>query len=78
MMNLLVGFEQANKYVIMDASGGHVGYLIEQELGMGNAMARQMFRTHRSFTTHVLDRNKREVLRVSYGRGIYPLASYVE
>ena len=64
MMNILMGFEQANKYVIMDPLGNHIGYLAEQEHGMTNLMARQMLRTRRSFTTHVFDRNQREVLRV--------------
>lgn len=59
------GFEQANKYVIMDPQGNHIGYMAEQELGMGNMMARQWFRTHRSFTTHIFDREMKEVLRVS-------------
>src|SRR6266480_3818545 len=63
MMNILVGFEQANKYVIMDPQGNHIGYMAEQEHGLGNAMARQMLRTHRSFTTHVFDREQKEVLR---------------
>lgn len=63
-MNVMLGFEQANKYVIMDPKGGHVGYMAERELGMGNMMARQMFSTHRSFTTHVFDRHGKEVLRV--------------
>ncbi|KAK5138643.1 hypothetical protein LTR04_004323, partial [Oleoguttula sp. CCFEE 6159] len=63
MMNVMLGFEQANKYVIMDGKGAHIGYLAEQEHGMGNAIARQMLRTHRSFTTHVFDKNEREVLR---------------
>lgn len=63
MMNVMLGFEQANRYVIMDPQGNHIGYLAEQEHGIGNAMARQAFRTHRSFTTHVFDRNEREVLR---------------
>lgn len=63
MMNVLIGFEQANRYIIMDPHGKHIGYLAEQEHGLGNAMARQMFRTHRSFTTHVFDREEREVLR---------------
>lgn len=58
------GFEQANKYVIMDAHGNHVGYIAEQEKGMGNMMARQWLRTHRSFVTHVFDRHENEVLRV--------------
>ncbi|KAH4033968.1 hypothetical protein HBH64_163160 [Parastagonospora nodorum] len=63
MMNVLMGFEQANRYVIMDPHGSHIGYLAEQEHGMGNAVARQMFKTHRSFTTHVFDREEKEVLR---------------
>ena len=64
MMNVLMGFEQANRYVIMDPHGNHIGYLAEQEHGIGSTFTRQMFRTHRSFTTHVFDRNEREVLRV--------------
>ncbi|KAJ5317725.1 hypothetical protein N7508_002233 [Penicillium antarcticum] len=63
MMNVMIGFEQANKYVIMDAQGNHIGYMAEQEKGLGNAMARQWFRTHRSFVTHVFDRQENEVLR---------------
>lgn len=63
MMNVLMGFEQANRYVIMDPHGNHVGYLAERDHGLGNAMARQMFKTHRSFTTHVFDREEREILR---------------
>ena len=65
LMNVMLGFEQANKYVIMDPKGGHIGYMAERDLGMGNMMARQMFSTHRSFTTHVFDRHGKEVLRVS-------------
>lgn len=49
----------------MDAQGNHVGYMAEQEKGMTNAISRQMFRTHRSFVTHVFDRHENEVLRVS-------------
>ena len=63
MMNVMLGFEQANRYVIMDPQGNHIGYMAERELGMGNMMARQMFTTHRSFTTHVFDKHEKEVLR---------------
>ncbi|MCJ1382864.1 hypothetical protein MMC17_005977 [Xylographa soralifera] len=63
MMNIMLGFEQANRYTIMDPQGNHLGYMAEQEFGMGNMMARQSFRTHRSFTTHVFDREMKEVLR---------------
>ena len=67
LMNVMLGFEQANKYVIMDPQGNHIGYMAEMELGMGNMMARQMLTTHRSFTTHVFDKHGKEVLRVSHG-----------
>ena len=50
----------------MDANGHHIGYMAEQERGMTNTMARQWFRTHRSFVTHVFDRHENEVLRVSF------------
>ncbi|KAF2272650.1 Scramblase-domain-containing protein, partial [Westerdykella ornata] len=63
MMNVLMGFEQANRYIIMDPHGNHIGYLAEQDHGIGSALKRQMFRTHRSFTTHVFDREEKEVLR---------------
>jgi len=63
MMNVLMGFEQANRYVIMDPRGNHIGYLAELDHGLGRAVARQMFRTHRSFTTHVFDKEEKEVLR---------------
>ena len=66
LMNVTLGFEQANKYTIMDPRGNHIGYMAERELGMGNMMARQMFSTHRSFTTHVFDIKGTEVLRVGH------------
>ena len=61
---MMLGFEQANKYVIMDGAGQHIGYMAEKDLGTGGMMKRQMFGTHRSFETHVFDRTGREVLRV--------------
>ncbi|KAM0723486.1 hypothetical protein Q7P37_000473 [Cladosporium fusiforme] len=64
MMNIIIGFEQANKYIVMDGAGNTVGYIAEQDHGMGTAFARQMFKTHRSFTTHIFDRYEREVLRI--------------
>lgn len=65
LMNLTIGFEQANKYVILDPQGNHLGFIAERGLGMRNVMARQMFKTHRSFETHVFDKHGREVLRAS-------------
>lgn len=64
MMNVMLGFEQANRYIIMDGQGQTLGYIAEQDHGIGSAMARQVFRTHRSFTTHIFDAQEREVLRI--------------
>ena len=64
MMNVMLGFEQANRYIIMDGHGQTLGYIAEQDHGLGPAMARQLFRTHRSFTTHIFDEREREVLRI--------------
>ncbi|KAF1968759.1 Scramblase-domain-containing protein [Bimuria novae-zelandiae CBS 107.79] len=64
MMNVLMGFEQANRYVIMDPHGNHIGYMAELDHGLGRAVARQAFKTHRSFTTHIFDKQEREVLRL--------------
>lgn len=64
MMNLLIGFEQANRYIIMDGNGQTIGYIAEQDHGIGQSFMRQIARTHRSFTTHIFDRWEREVLRI--------------
>ncbi|KAL8773279.1 MAG: hypothetical protein Q9194_004376 [Teloschistes cf. exilis] len=63
LMNVFIGFEQANKYVILDPQGNHIGFIAEQDNSMGRTMARQLTGTHRSFTTHVFDKHEKEVLR---------------
>lgn len=64
LMNVMLGFEQANKYVILDPQGNHIGFIAEQDNSIGMTMARQMFSTHRSFTAHIFDKHENEVLRV--------------
>ncbi|KAK3047819.1 hypothetical protein LTR09_010794 [Extremus antarcticus] len=63
-MNVMMGFEQANRYIIMDGQGRTLGYIAEQDHGIGRTIVRQLARTHRSFTTHILDSREREVLRI--------------
>ncbi|ETN44660.1 uncharacterized protein HMPREF1541_10330 [Cyphellophora europaea CBS 101466] len=63
MMNVFLGFEQANRYVILDPHGNHIGYMAEHEGGIGRSLGRQFFSTHRAFTTNVFDRHGDEVLR---------------
>lgn len=50
--------------MILDAQGNHIGYMAEQEKGMGNMLSRQWLHTHRPFVTHVFDKHENEVLRV--------------
>jgi hypothetical protein len=49
MMNVFLGFEQANRYVIMNVNGEHVGYLAEEDQGIMSTITRQVLRTHRPF-----------------------------
>ncbi|KAI4725776.1 Scramblase-domain-containing protein [Aureobasidium sp. EXF-10728] len=64
MMNVFMGFEQANRYVIMNGRGETIGYMAEQDHGMGSMLVRQMAKTHRSFTCHIFDNSEREILRI--------------
>ncbi|KAA8912442.1 Scramblase-domain-containing protein [Sphaerosporella brunnea] len=61
--NLLIGFEQANKYTISDPAGNHVGFIAEEEHSITKMLMRQWARTHRPFTTHIFDKHGVEVLR---------------
>lgn len=47
MMNVFLGFEQANRYRLCNAKGETVGFLAEQEGGFGSSIRRQMMRNHR-------------------------------
>ena len=58
------GFEQANKYAVMDPNGNHVGFMAEEENKFTKVLMRQWARTHRSFRTHVFDKHGVEILRV--------------
>lgn len=53
--NILFGFEQANKYTIRAAPGGHVVGFIAEEDGLGKSVVRQVMKTHRKFTATVFD-----------------------
>ncbi|KAI5281893.1 hypothetical protein KEM52_003834, partial [Ascosphaera acerosa] len=63
LLNVLVGFKQANRHALLDARGMHVGYMAEQDDGAGAAIARQWAGTHRSAVTWVFNRHGKEVLR---------------
>lgn len=61
---MLVGFEQANKYAIVDPTGSPIGYIAEEDTTFVKAMSRQMLRTHRPFKASVLDLEGNEILKI--------------
>jgi len=65
MMNVFLGFEQANRYRLVNAMGQDVGFLAEQEGGFGSSIQRQIMRGHRPFSCVVMDTQGSVVLRVN-------------
>lgn len=53
--NILLGFEQANKYTIRAAPGGAVVGFIAETDSIGKSIVRNIMRTHRSFKATVFD-----------------------
>lgn len=64
MMNVFLGFEQVNRYVIMDALGNKLGFMEERDLGFLKAMMRQVYRLHRPFTVDVFDNEGNSLLTI--------------
>lgn len=54
MMNVFLGYEQANRYKIMDPQGNHIGYIAEEE-GLGKSISRQFLRTHRKMNATIFN-----------------------
>lgn len=65
MMNIFLGYEQANRYHITSSTGELLGYLMEEDSGIGSAIKRQMLRTHRPFKATVLSKEGQVLLIVS-------------
>ncbi|SCV74198.1 BQ2448_6630 [Microbotryum intermedium] len=65
MMSIMVGYEQANRYQLQSPEGEVLGYLLEEDLGIGKAITRQMLKTHRPFKATVLDTEGNVILIVS-------------
>lgn len=65
MMNIFLGYEQANRYTIRSATGEQIGYLAEEEPGvLGGAVRRQLLRTHRPFRATVMNAAGHPVLLI--------------
>lgn len=63
MMNVFLGYEQANRYKMMDPQGNHVGYIAEEE-GLGKSISRQLLRTHRKMNATVLNLQGEVVFKI--------------
>ena len=50
---VILGFEQANRYTVLDQNGQVVALLAEDLGGLGKAVGRQLLRTRRAFTATV-------------------------
>ena len=65
-LNIFLGYEQANRYVIKTTDDQVVGYLIEEDSGFGKAISRQFLRTHRAFSCIVMDKEGKVIMRVCF------------
>ncbi|WRT69687.1 uncharacterized protein IL334_006677 [Kwoniella shivajii] len=64
MLNVFMGFEQANRYAIHSPDGQHVGFLAEEEQTIISAISRQALRTHRPFRAVIMDKHGKPILWV--------------
>lgn len=65
MMNIILGFEQANRYKILNSMGQQIGYMEEKDIGIVKMIARQFFRLHRPFDVDVFNMHGEKVLTIS-------------
>ncbi|KAI9300981.1 Scramblase-domain-containing protein [Cunninghamella echinulata] len=63
MMNVFLGYEQANKYKIMDPNGQPIGFIAEEE-GFAKSISRQFLRTHRRMNATIMDANGNVIFKI--------------
>ncbi|KAJ2763691.1 hypothetical protein IWQ57_005480, partial [Coemansia nantahalensis] len=66
MLNVFLGFEQANRYALVDGEGRAVGFMAEEQ-SLAATLGRQLYRTHRPFRVHVLDAAGKPCLEIRRG-----------
>ncbi|CAN8070461.1 unnamed protein product [Agarophyton chilense] len=62
--NIIIGFEQANKYTIRAAPGGQVVGYIAEEGSFGSAVTRNLLRTRRPFKATVFDKDRNIIFQI--------------
>ena len=55
MFNMFLGFEQPNKYKILNSVGEQIGFMQEKDLGLFKMIGRQLFKLHRPFDIDVFN-----------------------
>lgn len=63
-MNIVIGFEQANRYKIMNSNGEQIAYMEEKDFGIMKALGRQFFRLHRPFELDVFNNYGDKILTI--------------
>ncbi|KAJ2801521.1 hypothetical protein H4R20_003633 [Coemansia guatemalensis] len=63
MLNVFLGYEQANRYALVDPSGNPAGFMVEERT-LASEIGRQIYRLHRPFNVLVLDLNGKACLRI--------------
>ncbi|RKP03105.1 hypothetical protein CXG81DRAFT_7261, partial [Caulochytrium protostelioides] len=64
LLNVFIGYEQANQYQIQRADGTVVGYMAEQDVKLTSAIARQLLSTRRAYRIDVMDTQGRPILKM--------------
>ena len=67
---------KANKYSIRDRQGVVIGYICEEDGGIGKAIVRNVTNTHRSLKADVLDAEGRLLFRVRFLFALCALALF--
>lgn len=65
MLNVLLGYEQANKYSIKNSQGQDVGFIAEEEQSFTGSILRQLLRRRRAFYADVLDSHGKLAFKIS-------------
>ena len=55
MANVLIGFEQQNRYTIRNTAGAVIGHVVEDDGGFGGVLSRQFLRRRRRFAFTATD-----------------------
>ncbi|KAJ1731193.1 hypothetical protein LPJ61_002655 [Coemansia biformis] len=66
MLNVFLGYEQANRYTLVDPQGRTAGFMVE-ERSLASEIGRQIYRLHRPFRVLVMDANGSVCLEIRRG-----------